>query len=105
VKGNRLVVVPADEAGEVSIGLLVLLVVAGLAMIIAEVFFISGGLLSVGAAVALVSAIFLAFTQHGQATGFLFLAVAAVGAPAGASPPRRSEIIIAILEAVEFSTR
>lgn len=82
VTGNRIVVSVEDpERGETSLGVLFLLVVVGLALVIAEVFFISGGLLSIGAAVALVSAIFLAFTQHGETVGFLFLASAAIGVP------------------------
>jgi membrane-bound serine protease (ClpP class) len=84
VSGNRVVVdvEGADEGGAVSIGLLFLLIVVGLCLVVAEVFFISGGLLSIGAAVSLVAAIFLAFTQHSQAVGFTFLAMAAVGVPA-----------------------
>jgi membrane-bound serine protease (ClpP class) len=84
IDGNRIVVELADgsgSSGEASIGLLFLLVVIGLGLILAEVFFVSFGILSVGAAVSLVSAIFLAFTQHGQGMGFLVLTLAAVGTP------------------------
>jgi membrane-bound ClpP family serine protease len=86
-EGNRIVVEAVDnggsgESGEVPVEVLFLLVIVGLGMIVAEVFFISAGILSVGAAVSLVSAVFLAFTGHGQAVGFLVLALAAVGAPA-----------------------
>ena len=84
VHGNRIVVERApdpSQSGEVSIGLLVLLVVIGLALVIAEVFLVSFGLIAVMAAVSLVSAVFLAFTHHGQGVGFLFLSIAAIGAP------------------------
>jgi membrane-bound serine protease (ClpP class) len=81
VSGNRIVVEVDPESGEAAIGLLVLLVAIGLGLVVAEVFFVSFGILSVGAAVALVSAVFLAFTQHGQATGFVFLTLATVGVP------------------------
>ncbi|MGA1524756.1 MAG: NfeD family protein, partial [Planctomycetota bacterium] len=60
---------------------LVLLVVVGLGLGIDEIFFISGGLLSVGAAVSLVSATFLAFTQHSQGMGFFVLLMEAIGVP------------------------
>ncbi len=90
VEGNRVVVEPAGaepvdgggESGVVSIAMLLFLVVVGLGLIVAEVFFVSGGLLGVAAAVSLVTSIFLAFTHHGQVTGLLFLGTAAVGAPA-----------------------
>lgn len=87
VAGNRIVVEPVEnggdaESGETPIGLLVLLMVVGLALVVAEVFFVSFGVLSVLAAVSMVSAIFLAFTQHGQAAGIALLVVAAVGVPA-----------------------
>jgi membrane-bound serine protease (ClpP class) len=84
VAGNRVVVetdVDDGERGEAGLGLLFLLFVVGLGLVIAEIFFISGGLLSVGAAVALVSATFLAFTQHSQAMGFVVLLMEAVGVP------------------------
>lgn len=86
VGGNRIVVEPVEsaesESGETPIGLLVLLMVVGLALVVAEVFFVSFGVLSVLAAISMVSAIFLAFTQHGQAAGITLLLVAAVGVPA-----------------------
>lgn len=68
-----------DESG-VSLGVLALLVVIGLGLVVAEVFFVSFGILSILSAVALISAVFLAF-QKGQAFGFVFLAIAAIGAP------------------------
>ncbi|MEZ5965155.1 MAG: NfeD family protein [Planctomycetota bacterium] len=81
---QRLVVEPegrAGESGQVSLGLLFLLVAVGLALIVAEVFFVSFGALGGVAALSLLSAIVLAFTHHGLAMGFLFLGMAAVGAP------------------------
>jgi membrane-bound serine protease (ClpP class) len=87
VKGNRIVVAPlaaddaAGERGQVGLGLLALLLMVGLGLVIAEVFFVSAGILSILAAVALVSSVFLAYTQHGPATGHVFLAVCGIGAP------------------------
>jgi membrane-bound serine protease (ClpP class) len=84
VAGNRVVVetdVDSGERGEAGLGLLFLLIVVGLGLVIAEIFFISGGLLSVGAAVSLVSATFLAFTQHSQGMGFFVLLMEAIGVP------------------------
>lgn len=90
ISGNRVVVgrvEPAPngggspEAGAASMGLLVLLVVIGLCLVVAEVFFVSMGILSVMSAIALVSAVFLAFTEHGQAVGYFFLAGCSVGVP------------------------
>jgi membrane-bound ClpP family serine protease len=72
---------PAGERGEIAIGFLVLLLMIGLALTLAEIFFLSFGILGTLAAVSLVSSVFLAFTNHGQAVGFLFLAVASIGAP------------------------
>lgn len=93
VGGNRIVVESVGEdghvdrehdggqRGETAIGLLFLLLAFGFALVVAEVFFVSFGVLAVGAGVALVTAIFLAFTQHGPFFGFLFLALAIAGAP------------------------
>lgn len=82
VEGHRIVVEPESAArGEVSIGFLVLLVVIGLVLAIAEVFLFSFGVIAVLSAVSLVSAVFLAFTHHSQQVGFLFLAASAIGAP------------------------
>jgi membrane-bound serine protease (ClpP class) len=71
----------AAERGEVSLGVLFLLIAIGLVLIVAEVFFVSMGALGGVAALSLLSAIVLAFTHHGQAVGFAFLAMAAIGAP------------------------
>jgi membrane-bound serine protease (ClpP class) len=92
VEGLRIVVEPDEpgpghpapgspQRGEVSIGFLVLLVVIGFALVVAEVFLVSFGIIAVLAALSLVSAVFLAFTNHGQGAGFAFLLAAAVGAP------------------------
>jgi heme A synthase len=51
----------AAERGTVSIGFLVFLVILGTTMLIAEVFLVSFGILFVGAAVAMLSAVVLAF--------------------------------------------
>jgi len=81
---HRLVVEPETapaEGGQVSIGVLFLLVAIGLALIVAEVFFVSLGALGGLAALSLLSAIVLAFTHHGEGVGFAFLSLAAIGAP------------------------
>lgn len=80
---NQVVVAPQQDPqrGEVAFGFLVLLLIVGLALTLAEVFFVSMGILGTLAAVSLVTSVFLAFTQHGQVTGFAFLTIAAVGAP------------------------
>ena len=66
VQGNR-VVVAADvdsRAGERgSVGVVVLLCMLGLALIFAEVIFVSMGLIGIAAGVCLLSAIFVAFQQ------------------------------------------
>ena len=90
--GNRIVVAPdgepspeasnGGERGAASIGFLFLLLIIGLGLVIAEIFLVSAGLLAVGAGVALVTTIFLAFTQHGTGIGFVFLLLTAVGVPA-----------------------
>ena len=69
-----------DDSG-VSLGVLALLVVIGLGLVVAEVFFVSFGILSILAAVALISTVFLGF-QKGQFFGFVFLSIAVIGAPA-----------------------
>jgi membrane-bound serine protease (ClpP class) len=69
------------ERGQVSLGVLFLLTAIGLALIVAEVFFVSMGAFGGLAALSLLSAIVLAFTHHGQLIGFTFLALAAIGAP------------------------
>ena len=82
IEGNRIVVAEDGEAGEVTIGFLIFLMVIGLGLVIAEVFFVSFGILAVLAAVSLISSVFLAFTEYGQGTGFVMLTVAAAGLPA-----------------------
>jgi membrane-bound serine protease (ClpP class) len=81
IEGNRIVVAEDGEAGEVTIGFLIFLMVIGLGLVIAEVFFVSFGILAVLAAVSLISSVFLAFTEYGQGTGFVMLTVAAAGLP------------------------
>lgn len=87
VSGNRIVVAPvtaaADESGEASIGLLVFLLLLGLGLVVAEVFFVSMGVLSIGAAVSLVSAVVLAYMDHGPGWGTAFLLMSTVGLVAG----------------------
>lgn len=63
-----------------NMGLITLLLIVGLAFVVAEAFFPSMGVLSILAAVSLVSAVFLAF-QEGQLFGFIALVIAVVGAP------------------------
>lgn len=58
----------------------VILAVFGLALVVAEVFFPSMGVLSILAAVCLVSSVVLAF-QEGEATGITVLVLAAIAAP------------------------
>ena len=70
-----------SERGQVSLGFLFLLTVIGLALIVAEVFFVSLGALGGMAALSLLSAIVLAFTHHGNFAGFAFLGLAAIGSP------------------------
>ncbi len=85
VKGNRIVVqaLPDDDStsGQVSIAVLFLLMLIGLALLIAEVFFVSGGILGILAGVSLVTSVFLAFSHQGMGWGITMLSVAAVGAP------------------------
>jgi membrane-bound ClpP family serine protease len=69
------------ERGQVGIPLLALLVLIGLALVVAEIFFVSFGILAVLSGLALVSAVFLAFTQEGPVVGFAFLSVCAVAVP------------------------
>ena len=87
VRGNRVVVAPAPsgtdaaERGAVDLGVLVLLLLVGLALVVAEVFFVSAGILGILSGISLVSAVFLAFAHHGQFWGFTFLATCALGVP------------------------
>jgi membrane-bound serine protease (ClpP class) len=85
VHGNRVVVVPVDDAnsegGEITIPLLAFMVLVGLALVVAEVFFVSAGILAVMAGTILVSAVFFAFSHHDAVTGWLFLVTCAIGVP------------------------
>lgn len=72
---------PSGAAGQVSIGLLFLLLIIGLVLVVAEIFFVSMGALGAASALTLLTAVVLAFTHHGQVVGFLFLSAAAIGAP------------------------
>ncbi|MHC4897129.1 MAG: NfeD family protein [Planctomycetota bacterium] len=85
VEGNRIVVETVRDdssaSGQVSIPVLFLLMFIGLALLIAEVFFVSGGILGVLAGVSLVTSVFLAFSHQGMGWGITMLSVAAVGAP------------------------
>ena len=58
----------------------ILLLIAGIVLIAAEAFIPSGGLLGVLAGIAFIASLILAF-QENPATGFLFLAIAAVCVP------------------------
>jgi membrane-bound ClpP family serine protease len=87
VQGARVVVAaevlapPADRAGERgSVGLVLLLCVTGLLLLVAEVVFVSFGVIATAAAIALLSAIFVAF-QHSVAFGVTIVAVEAVASP------------------------
>jgi membrane-bound serine protease (ClpP class) len=84
VQGQRIVVAaepPADRAGERgSVGLVVLLCVVGLLLLVAEVVFVSFGVIATMAAIALLSAVFVAF-QQSVAFGALMVAVEAIAAP------------------------
>jgi membrane-bound serine protease (ClpP class) len=84
VQGNQILVEPVAEGerGEVGIGLLIMLWLLGLCFAIAEVFFPSFGVLSALSALAFVSSIFLAYTQHSAATGHVFLVTASIAIPA-----------------------
>jgi membrane-bound serine protease (ClpP class) len=83
VEGNRVIVESAADrrAGERgSVGFILLLVVLGLALLVAEVMFVSFGLIAVLSGVALVSAVFLAF-QEGTGFGWSVLVADAICAP------------------------
>jgi membrane-bound serine protease (ClpP class) len=84
VQGQRVVVAaepPADRAGERgSVGLVVLLCVVGLLLLVAEVVFVSFGVIATMAAIALLSAVFVAF-QQSVAFGALMVVVEAIAAP------------------------
>ena len=59
-----------------------LLVVAGFAILVMEVLLPTGGVLGVVSAASLVGAIFLAFSAGGPTTGFTFITIVVVLAPA-----------------------
>ncbi|MFQ5503690.1 MAG: NfeD family protein [Planctomycetota bacterium] len=83
VEGNRVVVEAEDEApegGQIEVTWLILMVVAGLLVILAEVFFPSFGVLSIIASILLVGAAFLSF-QHGLGTGIAFLVAIGITVP------------------------
>lgn len=82
VQGSRVVVAAApDRAGERgSVGVVVLLVIAGLVLIVAEVFFVSFGVIALMAGAALLSAVFVAF-QESTTFGVSMVVVEAVAAP------------------------
>ncbi len=82
VNGNRVVVASADpRAGEQgSVGVIALLAIAGLGLLVAEVFFVSFGVISILAGLALISAVFVAF-QESTAFGIGMLIGEAIAAP------------------------
>lgn len=84
VQGTRVVVAaepPQDRAGERgSVGLVALLCVVGLLLLVAEVVFVSFGVIATAAAIALLSAIFVAF-QQSVAFGATMVAVEAIASP------------------------
>lgn len=84
VQGNRIVVAPLEdpESGVASIGLLAFLVLLGFALVIAEVFFVSFGVLSIAASLSMATAVFLAFLDHGPTTGMSFLILSLGGSAA-----------------------
>jgi len=85
VQGSRVVVAASDSGGGVpgqngNAGVVLLLAVVGLALIVAEVFLVSFGLISILAGLALLGAVFLAF-QVSTGFGFAMLVGEAVAAP------------------------
>ena len=84
VRGNRVVVEVLDDdsvRGDVTIPVLIMLVLIGLALVVAEVFFVSFGVLAILSGVSLVSAVFLAFAHHEAWVGWTFLGASAIGVP------------------------
>ena len=94
VQGNRVVVVRSSttdpRAGERArergserggVGVVLLLAVVGLALLVAEVFFTSFGVIAVLSGLSLITAVFWAF-QESTPFGFLMLVAEAVAAPA-----------------------
>jgi len=84
VQGNRVVVAAEtgpQRAGERgSVGIVVLLAIVGLALIVAEVFFVSFGVIAICAGLSLITALFFAF-QHSTAFGVTMLITEAIAAP------------------------
>ncbi|MCA8976587.1 MAG: hypothetical protein KDC98_17835, partial [Planctomycetes bacterium] len=87
VQGNRVVVAAVDHAAagrpsaeNGSVGLVLLLGIAGLALLVAEVFFVSFGVIAVLSGVSLISAVFFAF-QESNSFGVSVLVTEAVAAP------------------------
>lgn len=81
VHGNRIVVERANkDAQSGSVGVLLLIAVLGVVLLVAEVFFVSFGVLMVLSGAALVTAVFLAF-QESQELGIAFLVGEAIVAP------------------------
>lgn len=84
VHGPRVVVAPeatAQRPGERgSVGLVVLLCIVGLALLVAEVMFVSFGIIATCAGIALLSAVFVAF-QESTAFGVTMVVVEAIAAP------------------------
>jgi membrane-bound serine protease (ClpP class) len=81
VHGNRIVVERAVRDGERgSTGVLLLIAVLGVVLLVAEVFFVSFGVLTLLSGGALITAVFLAF-QESQALGVAFLVGEAIVAP------------------------
>lgn len=90
VEGNRIAVVPvaqlesegsaAAESGLVAIHWLVFMLFCGLLLLIAEVFFVSFGVLGTAAAVLTVTSVFMAF-EHGTGVGSVFLGAVLVLVP------------------------
>ncbi len=81
VHGNRIVVERAImDAQRGSVGVLLLIAVLGVVLLVAEVFFVSFGVLMVMSGGALVTAVFLAF-QESQTLGIAFLIGEAIVAP------------------------
>lgn len=84
VQGNRVVVAApaAPRPGESgSTGIVLLLAIVGLALIVAEVIFVSFGIIAILSGVSLLSAVFVAF-QESTSFGVIVLVGEAIAAPA-----------------------
>jgi membrane-bound serine protease (ClpP class) len=84
VQGSRVVVAVATEpkrSGERgSVGVVLLLAIVGLALLVAEVFFVSLGIIAVCSGVSLITAVFFAF-QESTSFGFTMLVAESIAAP------------------------